>query len=97
MPHKNITFAKQVLHVTFVIKGPMLEVMWCLEISGQSRGWPRGLMDKASDFGSEDCEFESRRGRGKFFMETPARLSERPESHLVGVMWSFSVSESEEK
>lgn len=25
-------------------------------------GWPRGLMDKASDFGSEDCEFESRRG-----------------------------------
>ena len=25
--------------------------------------WPRGLMDKASDFGSEDCEFESRRGR----------------------------------
>ena len=27
------------------------------------RGWPRGLMDKASDFESEDCEFESRRGR----------------------------------
>ena len=28
---------------------------------------PRGLMDKASDFGSEDCEFESRRGQnGKF-------------------------------
>ena len=26
-------------------------------------GRPRGLMDKASDFGSEDCEFESRRGR----------------------------------
>ena len=25
--------------------------------------WPRGLMDKASDFGSEDCEFESRRGQ----------------------------------
>ena len=23
---------------------------------------PRGLMDKASDFESEDCEFESRRG-----------------------------------
>ena len=23
---------------------------------------PRGLMDKASDFGSEDCEFESHRG-----------------------------------
>ena len=28
--------------------------------------WPRGLMDKASDFGSEDCEFESRRGRVTF-------------------------------
>ena len=25
--------------------------------------WPRGLMDKASDFGSEDCGFESHRGR----------------------------------
>ena len=24
---------------------------------------PRGLTDKASDFESEDCEFESRRGR----------------------------------
>ena len=24
--------------------------------------WPRGLMDKASDFESEDCDFESRRG-----------------------------------
>ncbi|VDM43021.1 unnamed protein product [Toxocara canis] len=27
------------------------------------RSWPRGLMDKASDFGSEDCRFESCRGR----------------------------------
>ena len=27
---------------------------------------PRGLMDKASDFESEDCEFESRRGH--FFL-----------------------------
>ena len=26
-------------------------------------GGPRGLMDKASDFGSEDCRFESCRGR----------------------------------
>ena len=25
--------------------------------------WLRGLMDKASDFESEDCGFESRRGR----------------------------------
>ena len=28
---------------------------------------PRGLMDKASDFGSEDCEFESRRGQNRKF------------------------------
>ncbi len=28
---------------------------------------PRGLMDKASDFGSEDCVFDSRRGRFFFF------------------------------
>ena len=27
---------------------------------------PRGLMDKASDFESEDCAFESRRGRNYF-------------------------------
>ena len=32
-----------------------------------SHHWPCGLMDKASDFGSEDCEFESRRGRNKYF------------------------------
>ena len=25
--------------------------------------WPRGLTDKASDFESEDCGFESHRGR----------------------------------
>ena len=34
--------------------------------------WPRGLMDKASDFESEDCEFESRRGR-KVLIETNAK------------------------
>ena len=33
--------------------------------------WPRGLMDKASDFESEDCEFESRRGRDPIFYGTP--------------------------
>ena len=27
---------------------------------------PRGLMDKAPDFGSGDCEFESRRGHNVF-------------------------------
>ena len=25
--------------------------------------WPRSVMDNASDFGSEDCGFESHRGR----------------------------------
>ena len=28
---------------------------------------PRGLMDKASDFGSEDSRFESWRGRSFYF------------------------------
>ena len=28
--------------------------------------WPRGLMDKASVFGTEDCRFESYRGH--FFL-----------------------------
>ena len=28
-------------------------------------------MDKASDFESEDCEFESRRGRNPIFYGTP--------------------------
>ena len=32
--------------------------------------WPRGLMDKAPDFGSGDCEFESRRGRHIFLQWT---------------------------
>ena len=36
--------------------------------------WPRGLMDKASDFGSEDCEFESRRGRLLFNVFSSAIL-----------------------
>ena len=34
---------------------------------------PRGLMDKASDFESEDCEFESRRGR-KYFRNNSSRI-----------------------
>ena len=31
---------------------------------------PRGLMDKASDFESEDCEFESRRGHTLYFWKS---------------------------
>ena len=46
-----------------------LELRWRWYINVMTRTfstikqWPRGLMDKASDFESEDCEFESRRGR----------------------------------
>lgn len=29
--------------------------------------WARGVMDNASDFGSEDCRFESCRARINFF------------------------------
>ena len=39
------------------------KVMACLVEDFNHIPWPRGLMDKASDFGSEDCEFESRRGQ----------------------------------
>ena len=35
----------------------------------QSLGWPRGLMDMASDFGSEDCGFESHRGQSSFAVQ----------------------------
>ena len=40
--------------------------------------WPCGLMDKASDFGSEDCKFESCHGRGGeiFFFAAPVGQSE---------------------
>ena len=42
---------------------PILDYIVCtLHLKGFIQ-WPRGLMDKASDFESEDCEFESRRGR----------------------------------
>ena len=34
------------------------------------RAWPRGLMEKASDFGSEDSRFESWRGRCVFVANT---------------------------
>ena len=35
-----------------------------VEYSGCWRDtWPRSVMDNASDFGSEDCGFESHRGR----------------------------------
>ena len=45
---------------------------------------PRGLMDKASDFGSEDCEFESRRGhKGKF--------SGHIQVHLGGLVKMYHV------
>ena len=37
--------------------------------------WPRGLMDKASDFGSEDSRFESWRGRARSFSILVLRLT----------------------
>ena len=36
--------------------------------------WPCGLMDKASDFGSEDCRFESCHGRNSFFTNNSLKL-----------------------
>ena len=42
-----------------------LEKYIAIEQQGTQR--PRGLMDKASDFGSEDWGFESLRGQAKFF------------------------------
>ena len=38
-------------------------------MTGQTPGWPRGLMDMASDFGSEDCGFESHRGQFSFAVQ----------------------------
>ena len=38
--------------------------------------WPRGLMDKASDFGSEDSRFESWRGRACSFSKLVLRLTQ---------------------
>ena len=38
-----------------------------VEKSGESFGWPRGLMDMASDFESGSCGFESHRGQNFFF------------------------------
>ena len=34
---------------------------------------PRGPKDKASDFGSEDCAFESRRGRTVYILFSSVR------------------------
>ena len=34
----------------------------------QSRLWPRGLMEKASDYGAKECKFESCRGLYLFFI-----------------------------
>ena len=46
--------------------------------------WPRGLMDKASDFGSEDCEFESRRGRRLFLKIMKPKSSFAVQPHSIG-------------
>ena len=51
---------------------------------------PCGLMDKASDFESEDCEFESRRGRiffshGAIFKTELSRLTILIASFLIRI------------
>ena len=33
------------------------------ELCGDGKVWPRGLMDKASDFESEDCGFDPHHGQ----------------------------------
>ena len=38
-----------------------------MEYFGRLRKWACGLMDKAPDFGSGDCRFESCHGRSKSF------------------------------
>ena len=43
-------------------------------------GRPRGLMDKASDFESEDCAFESRRGRN--FISQSVFAPQLPSHHI---------------
>ena len=45
------------LHITYLL------IISTLYKHHKYSSWPRSLMDKASDFESEDCEFESRRGR----------------------------------
>ena len=52
---------------------------------------PRGLMDKASDFESEDCGFESRRGRIFFFVVTDDAIFKTELSRLTILIASFLI------
>ncbi len=56
---------------------------------------PRGLMDKASDFGSEDCEFESRRGQALFNLyvenSTPYFLSILGKQHWKYLLFRIQI------
>ena len=47
---------------------------------------PRGLMDKASDFGSEDCRFESCRGRMCIFISATKMASMSCASYVGGAV-----------
>ena len=51
------------------------------ELCGDGMIWPRGLMDKASDFESEDCGFDPHRGHFPQFRTvqmTPGLLQPPP-------------------
>ena len=51
---------------------------------------PRGLMDKASDFGSEDCRFESCRGRFvPFFFFSVPKLTEIKKKSFIQFLYNF--------
>ena len=56
-PHQRFT--------TLLLHSPQQS---CIPCPLPNMSGPRGLMDKASDFESEDCEFESRRGRYFVFL-----------------------------
>jgi hypothetical protein len=56
---------------------------------------PRGLMDKASDSGSEDCQFDSDRGELLFFLSPPLfSLSSPPPSPFSSFLLLLSSSSS---
>ena len=50
-----------------------LQINWLQNYTSSS--WPCGVMDNASDFGSEDCRFESCQGRFFLFDSTCKAIS----------------------
>ena len=58
--HKRFFFRPEVVHIATMLDFAFY-LNLCMDSTTQLR--PCGLMDKASDFGSEDCRFESCQGR----------------------------------